>query len=430
MNILIVHNFYQQPGGEDHVFAGESALLEAHGHRVTRFTVHNDAIDTMSKPLVALNTLWNARAADTLAKEVRDRRIELVHFHNTFPLLSPSVYRAARRAGAAVVQTLHNFRLMCAPGTFFRDGKVCEDCLGRLPVPAVARRCYRDSLAGSATAAAMITLHRGLRTYQRHVDRFIALAEFSRQKFIHAGLPADRISIKPNFLSPDLGPGTGAGGYALFVGRLSAEKGINLLLDAAPLITPHMPLWIVGAGPLAPDVRALAMRQPKVRYLGQQPHAHVQQLMREARVLVSASIWFEAGVPRTIIEAFASGTPVAAFDIGGSATLRGEDTGALIAPLGDAPALAKATIEAGTRPDMRDAARRQFLRHYTPQANYHALMEIYTQALRSRGNAPQPSCSPGGMSGSSGSTRSWASLPRKNVNSCAATVSGSGSRRS
>lgn len=384
MRILTVHNFYQQPGGEDYVFTGESDLLESHGHQVTRFSVHNDAIESLSKLTVARKTLWNQQAADELAQIAKDKRIEVAHFHNTFPLLSPAVYGAVRKAGAAVIQTLHNFRLMCPPGTFFRDGKVCQDCLGRLPIPSIIHKCYRDSRLGSATVTAMTGLHRTLKTWQQKIDRYIVLAEFTRQQFIRGGLPPERLAIKPNFLSPDPGPGTGDGGYALFVGRLTPEKGIDVLVRAAPLIAQHMPLWIVGTGPLSAQIEALAASVPNVRYLAQQPREHVQELMSKAGVLVSPSIWFEAGIPRTIIEAFASATPVAAFDIGASAGLQGEGTGAQIAPTGDAEALARAAIEAAGRPDLRKAARRQYLDHYTPQTNYQRLMEIYHDALTQR----------------------------------------------
>uniref|UniRef100_UPI002869EBA4 glycosyltransferase n=1 Tax=Deinococcus sp. TaxID=47478 RepID=UPI002869EBA4 len=208
MNILLVHNFYQQPGGEDVVFRAESSLLSSAGHRVQEYTVTNDDVGQKSKLTLAAHTIWNAGAASRLAQEVRRGGFDVVHFHNTFPLLSPAVYRAVRAAGAATVQTLHNYRLLCANALLFRDGHICEACLGHLPLPAIRHRCYRGSLGASATVAVMQVTHRALGTYDRQVDAYIVLTDFARSKFIEGGLPADRLHVKPNFLAPD--PGAGA----------------------------------------------------------------------------------------------------------------------------------------------------------------------------------------------------------------------------
>lgn len=163
--VLVVHNHYQRPGGEDQVFAAEAELLQDHGHRVIRFVVHNDRIREASKLRVAVGTIWSAATYRQLRALIRAERPAVAHFHNTFPLLSPSVYYAARAEGVAVVQTLHNFRLLCPNALFFRDGHTCEDCLGRaVPWPAVVHACYRGSRAGSAVVAAMLSVHRALRT--------------------------------------------------------------------------------------------------------------------------------------------------------------------------------------------------------------------------------------------------------------------------
>ncbi len=383
MRILLVHNFYQQPGGEDQVFAAEHDLLVSRGHPVRRHVIHNDAINGMSKLTLAARTIHNPVAARDIAEIVAADAIEIVQFHTTVPLISPAAYRAARRAGAAVVQTLHNFRLLCPAATFLRDGRVCTDCLGQSPLPGALHACYRDSRLASATAAAMLIIQRRRGAYTRDVDRYIALTESGRRIFIQGGLPPDRIAVKPNFLDPDPGPGAGAGGYALFVGRLSPEKGIETLLRAAPKITAKMPLKIAGDGPLADAVRAAASSNPKIQWLGRQPPDRIAALMADAAVLLFPSIWFE-GLPRTIIEAFAAGTPVVASDLGAMSTLITPDhTGELFVP-GDPDALAAAALSIPDRPSMRAAARARYLRLYTPAANHEALMAIYQHALAHR----------------------------------------------
>src|SRR5688572_2171648 len=227
MNILLVHNYYQQPGGEDQVFADETRLLRDRGHAVRQHTVHNDAVGTMGRVELLGKTIWNRAAYDELRAVARQHRADVVHFHNTFPLVSPAGYRAAHDAGAAVVQTLHNYRLLCPVATFYRDGGVCEDCMGKLvPWPGVLHKCYRDNRAASAVIATMLTVHRAMRTYRDEVDVFVALTEFARRKFVEGGLPAEKIIVKPNFVDPDPAVGTGGGGLALFVGSLAQAKGV------------------------------------------------------------------------------------------------------------------------------------------------------------------------------------------------------------
>jgi glycosyltransferase involved in cell wall biosynthesis len=390
MKVLLVHNFYQQPGGEDVVFADEAGLLADHGHKVLRYTVHNDAIKQMNSFRLVGNTFWNRTVYTELRALMRRERPDVMHCTNTFPLISPAAYYAARAEQVPVVQTLHNYRLLCLNALFLRDGLVCEDCLGkRVAWPGVRHRCYRDSRAASAVVAALQSVHRVLGTWSRLVDVYVALTEFARQKFINGGLPAHKLVVKPNFVSPDRGAGTGDGGYALFVGRLSAQKGIETLLSAWSSDAGLPPLRIVGDGELAEKVREAASKNRRIEWLGQRPGGEVQYIMSRAAMLVFTSLSYE-GLPKTIVESFCHGTPVVASSVGAMPELIEEGRTGLLFELGNARALARAVADLAARPErlaeMRREARAAFLASYTAERNYQLLAEIYVTVLRARGN--------------------------------------------
>jgi glycosyltransferase involved in cell wall biosynthesis len=296
-------------------------------------------------------------------------------------LISPSAYHAARSERVPVVQTLHNFRITCPNALFFRQGRVCEDCLGKLvPWPGILHACYRGSPAASGVTAAMIALHRVMGTWSRAVDVYIALSQFARDKFIAAGIAAERIVVKPNFLYPDPGPGEHMGRFALFVGRLSPEKGVTTLLDAWREIGSGFTLKVVGAGP---EESLLAQPRPGVEWLGWQPHERVVQLMKEAAFLVLPSEWYE-NFPMTLVEAYATGLPVIGSALGSLAELIHDgETGRHFRP-GDATDLAGIIEWAVRHPallaEQGRNARREFELRYTAEQNYAALMQIYRVA--------------------------------------------------
>jgi glycosyltransferase involved in cell wall biosynthesis len=393
MRILICHNYYQQAGGEDQVFAAEVDLLRSRGHAVETFIAHNDEVAQLNSLQLAGVTLWNRKAAAELQSRVRRQRAQIVHFHNTFPLLSPAVYWAAHLQGAAVVQTLHNYRLLCPAATFFRNGKPCEQCLTRLPMAGVVHGCYRGR-AVSAVTVAMLGLHRLLGTYNQAIDAYIAMTGFARGKFLLAGFAPERMHVKPNFLDPDPCPGAGDGGFALFVGRLTQEKGIVPLLAAWRIIGEALPLKICGCGPMDAAVEAAVASNKSIQWLGQRPLQEVIELMGRATLLVFPSLWYE-GFPRTIVEALARGTPVVASDLGSMKELIvPELSGSLFEP-GDPEMMARQILRlAGNGPGlvlMRQAARQQFLDRYTAERNYLTILEIYRHALsvRHQPTAPQ-----------------------------------------
>lgn len=395
MKILLCHNFYQQAGGEDRAFADEVWLLESHGHEVQTFTIHNDEIRDRARWSVAVDTLWNRRVAGDLRRLATRERFDVVHFHNTFPLISPAAYYAARSAGSAVVQTLHNFRLLCPQATFLRNGRICTDCLGRrLAWPGVARACYRGSHAATAALVASLGLHQFLGTYRRAVDVFVALTGFARQMFISGGLPEAKLAVKPNFVRVPPKVGTGQGGYALYVGRLSVEKGIELLLTAWEQLGAATPLRIIGDGPLAPQVAAAAQRHPAITWLGARCAADVEQAMRDAACLVLPSSCYE-GLPKTLVEAFSVGTPIVASRLGAFVELiEPGATGELFtagAPLELADRVQQLLLDHAGQLRMRRNARAEYEARYTAERNYERLIEIYHQALQSSaaGRAPK-----------------------------------------
>jgi glycosyltransferase involved in cell wall biosynthesis len=385
MKILAVHNRYQRPGGEDQVFVDETALLEAGDQRVLRYEVHNDQVEQVNRLALVKDTVWNSSAYRELGALIRRERPDVVHFHNTLPLISPAGYYAASAEGVPVIQTLHNYRLLCPVALFFRDGRVCEDCMGKaVPWPGVFHGCYRGSRAASGTIATMLSVHRAFRTWTEMVDIYIALTEFARNKFIEGGLPAGKIIVKPNFVAPDPGRGQGRGGYALFVGRLAPEKGTGTMLAAWERLGTRIPLKIVGDGPLRDQVVGAAARQSNVLWLGHRPVADVHALLGKADMLVFPSEWYET-FGRVAAEAFATGTPVIAADIGAVAELVEHGRTGLKFRPGDPEDLVAQVEWALSHPaelrSMREEARAEFEAKYTAERNYRALMKIYEAAL-------------------------------------------------
>ncbi|MDQ3186389.1 MAG: glycosyltransferase family 4 protein [Pseudomonadota bacterium] len=375
--VLVVHNGYQQRGGEDSVVESEIPLLRSRGHAVeTYFRTNNDITDIPAISL-ARQTLWSTRTTHDLTELIGSFRPDIIHVHNTFPLISPSLYWVATRARVPVVQTLHNFRLICLNAVFLRDENVCEDCLGHLPWRGVAYACYRGSRAASATTAGMLALHRWLGTYRSQVTRYIALNEFCRKKFIQGGLPEDRIVVKPNFVNFESLPVVPRQGL-LFVGRLSVEKGVATLARATALL-PGVHLRVAGEGPDATLLDGL-----DVIRLGSVPGEVVRQQMNSAVALVVPSIWYE-NFPRSIVEAFACSLPVIASRIGALRDIvKDGETGLLFDP-GNPRDLADKMMWALAHPEemivMGRKARACYESHYTAERNYEQLVAIYRDAI-------------------------------------------------
>lgn len=389
MRVILIHNHYQILGGEDQVFAAECALLESHGHLVQRYTVHNDELKMLSKMTLARKTLWNQARYQELRRLFQRYQPNVVHVHNTMPLISPAIYHAAKSEKIPICQTLHNYRLICPNALFFQHDRVCEDCIGQpLAWPGVRHACYRRSRSATTIIALMNAFHRLLGTWENKIDIYIALSEFSKQKFIQAGFPQQKIMIKPNFVNrkpfyfeSDLANKRNG---ALFVGRLSQEKGIATLLKAWKIIISNLPLTIVGDGPLKHVVQSAASCTHNICWLGQQTIKEVYTLMAKAETLVFPSRCYET-FGRVAIEAFAHGTPVIASRIGAIAEIvTHHRTGLLFEP-GNAIDLAEKVRWANEHPAemnrMGRNARAEYEAKYTPEKNYHMLMAIYEQAI-------------------------------------------------
>ncbi|QGM44434.1 glycosyltransferase [Methylocystis heyeri] len=384
MDILLVHCFYQQVGGEDLCVRAESALLKSRGHNVVEYFLDNAAIADANRLAVAAGAIWNRAAYRRVREICRSYRPQIVHFHNTMPLVSPSAYYAAKAENAAVVQTLHNYRLACPNGLFFQDKRVCESCLGRrFPWPGVLRRCYRGSLTASATIALMTSLHRLMGTWENAVDTYIALSEFQKNKLIRAGLPGSKIVIKPNFSERDA-IGRGDGRFALYAGRLSPEKGVSTLLDAWKLLDQDIQLTIAGEGPESDLVERAAAQDGRINFLGHVSGEQICDLAGRATTLIAPSLCYE-NFPRVIVEAFSRGTPVICSRFGAMPEIVADGEDGLLFTPSDAADLAEKVKrlfgDPGLRKRMRKAALHKFVASYAPQSNYLQLMAAYGRAL-------------------------------------------------
>ncbi|MBP1626361.1 MAG: glycosyl transferase family 1 [Holophagaceae bacterium] len=388
--ILLVHNYYQQRGGEDRVFEDEVTLLRDYGHEVYTFTVHNDALNAQSTTRLAANTIWNRALAKDLATLVTQKGIRIAHFHNTFPQISPGAYRAVRQAGAAVVQTLHNYRLLCAGALLYRKGSVCQLCLDhQLPLAALAHRCYRHSLAATAGVLAMQLLHRTLGTWMREVDAYIALTEGARARFAEHLLPPMKVHVLGNFLPQWPSPAPlPTNGHALFIGRLDEPKGGRTLLETWRTTPTGLPdLMIVGDGPLSSEFQLAADQDSRITWAGFCTTAQVQELLQRASMVLIPSNSYE-GFPMAMIEAWASGRPVVASQIGAMEELVHPGIDGWLTAAGTPAKWADTISRLYAQPEALSAAgaaaSTRFTTGHTHDAHHKGLLTIYQKALAIR----------------------------------------------
>ena len=384
MRVLLVHNFYQIPGGEDSVVREELSMLRTGGVDVELFSVSNDDIKgTRASIAAALQVVYSPRARRALARKLTEFLPDVVHIHNFFPLLSPSILDACRDAGVPSVITLHNFRILCPGALLHPDPAMRERSLRHSCWWTVPRKVYRNSVAGTLAVATMVELHKRTGTWKRKVDRFIALSDWAKGKFTEGGLPAERIVVKPSCVArpPAFGGVRQDGG--LFVGRLDEQKGVDVLLRAWKDI--DYPLKIIGEGPLAGLVQQNA--SDRVVWLGRQPQDVVQREMQAARFLVLPSIGHEM-FPMTIVEAFSSGLPVICSDLPSLKALVTPGVTGSTFPPGDAAALAAQVRWAAANPSALDEAGARALatydERYTREVSFNQLIAIYRSVCRDR----------------------------------------------
>ncbi len=387
MKILAVHNSYQQPGGEDVVFSAERRLLQEHGHQVISYHRSNHEVEQLGKLQqlkMTSDLVHSSNSKREIEKILKAEAPDVVHVHNTFMMISPSIFETCQEMNVPVLQTLHNFRLLCPAWSLSREGRVCEECIDHSLWRGVWHGCYRNSHLMTAAVALMLQVHRGRNTWNESVDGYVALSEFARHKFVENGLPAAKMHVKPNFVSEDPGERDSEGDYALFVGRLSPEKGVSTLLNAWTKLGTPMPLVIAGEGPERAALEAQAAHLSNVKFTGRISAEQVRCSMKRAAFLVMPSVWYE-GFPMTIAESFACGTPVICSKLGAMQEIVDHHRTGLHFMPDDAEDLRQQVEYALSHPaelaTMGKAARQEYEQRYTAEINYAMLMNIYEQTI-------------------------------------------------
>lgn len=390
---MIVHNFYgsANPSGENEVVLLEKALLESREHHVTMFSRHSDSLITQGSVgalKAAIVTPWNIKSARSLAVALDKYKPDVVHVHNTFPILSPAIFSAARSYPR--VMTLHNYRLFCPAAIPLRNGRPCTICIDRRSVlSSVAYGCYRESRIATVPLALNVSIHRGIKTWDRHVDRFIALTKFQKDLMVRGGLPEQKIRVKPNFF-----PGTPSvvefglrSQSVVYAGRLSIEKGVVDLIDAWKAWGDEAPqLKILGDGPLRAELQERAEGSRSIEFRGLVPAQVATEEIGRSRMLIVPSKWFE-GFPMVLREAFALGTPVAVAQVGAlpdivkdacGVTFRSSDSADLLREIRQVWGSEQRLMEMSMR------SRQLYESLYTEDINYRALLSIYEEAILSK----------------------------------------------
>lgn len=385
MKILYLHNYYQQNGGEDFVLKNEMNIVQQKGHITDLFFMDNKKINGLISEIdSAIHVVYSNNSKNDVKNHLNCLKPDIVHVHNFFPLLTPSVYDACIEINIPVVQTLHNFRTICPGALLSRNSIVCEKCITRSPYHSVFHKCYKNSFFGSFFVAKMVEYHRKNKTWQYKVNRFIALTEFGKNKFIEAGFPTKKIIVKPNFIEDPLKSKKNISNArkikALFIGRLSPEKGVDILIKAWENI--HYPLEIAGTGPLFSKLKESV--PDNISFFGQLSKEEVIHKMLESSFLIMPSICYE-GFPLVIVEAFACSLPVVASRLGSMEEIIQDGVTGMHFKAGNADDLAEkvnAMFASQERlKQMGINARNEYEAKYTPEKNYELLMGIYNKVI-------------------------------------------------
>lgn len=394
MRILVIHNKYKQAGGEDSVFNSESELLAQHGHVVEQLIYDNSIINTLYQRILSgLRTIYNPYSAKEVKRKIQEFDPDIIHVHNFLPIVSPSVFFVAKQLRIPIVLTLHNYRLICPSATLFYNGKVYERSIHSIiPWNAIWNGVYRNSRLQTAGVVFMNAFHHWMGTWKHKVGAYIALTQFAKEKFINSALsiPSNKLFVKPNFVK-DLGTGQRIReDYFLFIGRLTEEKGIGILLKAASLY--HFKLIVVGDGPLKSMVEDYVLRNSSISFVGFQSKEIVIDYLKRCKALIFPSIWYE-GFPVTIAEAFSTGTPVIASNLGAMREIFVNGVNGLLFESGNERDLILKIMEVvkmgSMAGDISENARACYLKDYTPSTNYTLLTDIYNKTIeRNKHHSP------------------------------------------
>lgn len=386
MKILQVHNYYQFSGGEDVVIKNEYELLTSQKHTVLQYLKNNSEIveySLLQKGKLFFDTSYSKKSYLEILELLKIEKPDVAHVHNTLPLITPAVYYACNELNIPVVQTLHNYRLLCSNAYLFKNGNVCEECIGKSLYHSVKYGCYRDSRIQTFALARMVEKHRKLGTWSTKIDAYIALTNFSKIKFVEGGLPEDKIIVKPNFLSSDLGFNYNTQNYFLFAGRLDITKGIEVILEANKNVNQNAKILIAGDGSFKDKVISVFNEN----FLGQLNHNALMKYLKDSTALIFPSPLFE-NMPLTIVETFASGKPVIASNLGAMAELIEDGRTGLLFEPGNSDDLADKINWANEhKEEMRQMginARKEYEEKYTAEKNYKILMDIYEKAIEYR----------------------------------------------
>lgn len=381
MKILQAHNFYQYAGGEDTVVAQEKNMLEEKGHQIIPFYKYNEEIKNYSglkKLKLFQQTGWSKPSFQEVDQLIQKEKIDLCQVHNFLPLISPSIYYACKKNKVPVVQTLHNYRLICCNGLFLRDGKVCEDCLGKTPYGAVLKKCYRNSSIQTFALAHMLQKNTNMNTWNKMVDAYFCLTDLAKEKFIAHGIDEERLIVKPNFLDIDLEPVKEKSPYLLFIGRLTESKGVLLIKELAEQT--QIPIKIAGYGELENEFKNAS----NIEFLGKMSHTESLKLIQKANALLFPSIWYE-GMPMTLLEAFALKTPVIASNLGAmKSMMKHKETGLLFEPNSVTDLKEKVDFALSNPNKLKEIAKnsyKNFINLYSKEANYKMMKEVFESLI-------------------------------------------------
>lgn len=385
MKILLLHNNYQQKGGEDSVLENEYQLLKQE-NSVEKLLFNNDNIkSSFDKLKIGVSSLYNYKSSKLLEQKIDEFKPDIIHVHNFFPIASPSIFYVAQQLNIPIVMTLHNYRLICPNALLFKDNEICEKCINKtFPIDGVVNGCYRDSKVQTLSLALMSFFHKKVKTWNNKVDKYITLTNFAKEKILHSSLNLNskQIVVKPNFVE-DYGYSYEKEDYFIFIGRLSIEKGINLLLDTFK--KNNKKLLIIGGGSLEKEVLTASDSHENITYLGFQGKEFIIEKLTKAKALIFSSIWYE-GMPMTILESFSTGTPVLVPNIGGPNEMIENNVNGLIYDANNVNSLIQSinTLLDKNDEDYKEMcinARESYLEAYSPSKNYEYLMNIYKEVI-------------------------------------------------